>query len=303
MAAGTVSYTGRFAPSPTGPLHAGSLLAAVASYLDARANGGRWLLRIEDIDPPREVAGASDAILASLARHGLTWDGDVLWQSQRMDAYRAALRSLEGKGLVFACCCSRSELGPGGNCGGRCRPKPGQATASRLRIDNDLPASTDRFLGPQPAQPGPQDMVLWRKDDLPAYQLAVSVDDGWQGISDVVRGADLLHATPVQRMLIDALEYAPPRYAHLPLLCNEDGRKLSKQTGAPALNEEFPLANLDRALSLLGQPVTAAPDDTPATLLSRAAAVWNPAAAVSAASEKGTSLRLEEAPRHDQSRS
>jgi glutamyl-Q tRNA(Asp) synthetase len=297
MTAGTSGYTGRFAPSPTGPLHAGSLLTAVASFLDARAHDGRWLLRIEDIDPPREMPGASDRILAALTRHGLHWDGEVVWQSRRIAAYEEALASLDSQGLIFDCCCTRAELGPGGNCGERCRPEPGQPVARRLRVREGLPGFDDRFLGPQPAQPGRQDMVLWRKDGLPAYQLAVSVDDGWQGISDVVRGADLLHATGVQRLLLAALGYQPPRYAHVPLLCNDDGRKLSKQTGAPPLDEEKPLENLIAALAMLGQRVEHRPGDTPQQLLARASAQWNPRAAIAAAAAQRSPLRLREAPR------
>lgn len=275
MKEGVSGYTGRFAPSPTGPLHRGSLLTALASFLDARANGGRWLLRIEDIDPPREMAGAAAAIIRSLRCHGLHWDGEIVWQSQRLDAYREALAKLAEAGMLFPCVCTRAELGPGGNCGGRCRPGPHDTVAQRLRIRDGLPGFRDRFCGVQSAQAGARDLVLWRKDGLPAYQLAVSVDDGWQGITEVVRGADLLETTAAQRFLLGALGHVPPTYGHLPLLRGEDGRKLSKQNGAPALDDACALQNLQEALSLLGQtPERGA--GTPERLLARAIDSWAP---------------------------
>jgi len=274
-------YCGRFAPSPTGPLHIGSLLAAVASFLDARAAGGRWLLRIEDIDPPREVPGASDAIIASLQRHGLSWDGDILWQSSRIDAYRDALATLRQRGLIFDCSCTRATLGPGGSCAGRCRPGPGDACAQRLRIVEALQDVDDRFLGPQRCQDmddlPTSDITLWRKDGLPAYQLAVCVDDSWQGVNAVVRGSDLLSQSPVQAYLLTALGCPVPSYAHLPLILGEDGRKLSKQNGARAINDERPLANLRQVLALLGQESAQAEAATPEQLLACATERWTPA--------------------------
>ena len=271
-------YRGRFAPSPTGPLHLGSLLTAVASYLDARAAGGRWLVRVEDIDPPREVPGASAAILESLRRHGLAWDGDVVFQSARTAAYRAALVGLQERGLVFPCACTRARLGPGGSCGGRCAPRPGEACAQRLRLTPPPAGVEDRLQGPVAAEAAVRDIVLWRKDGLPAYALAVTVDDHWQRITDVVRGADLLSHTVVQAQLMTLLGAPVPRYAHLPVLCGEDGRKLSKQNGAPAIDDSQALANLRRVLGLLRQRSAAAGAATPAELLALATDQWQPAA-------------------------
>jgi glutamyl-Q tRNA(Asp) synthetase len=214
-----------------------------------------------------------------------------------MDAYREALEILRDRDLVFPCSCTRSQLGPGGNCGGRCRPAPGDPVAQRLRVVAGLPGFTDCFLGPQPPQPGAQDLVLWRKDDLPAYQLAVSVDDGEDSISDVVRGVDLLETTAAQHLIISALGKTPPRYAHLPLLCDPQGRKLSKQNGAPPLDLSDPLANLQRALERLGQGVRAEPGDCVKRLLERAVSRWNSDAAIAAAGSAGSELRWQEAPR------
>jgi glutamyl-Q tRNA(Asp) synthetase len=271
-------YRGRFAPSPTGPLHLGSLLTAVGSFLDARAAGGTWLLRMEDIDPPREQPGAAEAILASLRQHGLHWDGEVLYQSTRHAAYRAALDDLAAQNLVFPCSCTRATLGPGGSCGGRCKPRAGQPVALRLRLDAALQAWEDGFRGAQPAPAGRADIVLWRKDNLPAYQLAVTVDDRDQCISNVVRGADLIAETALQRHILTRLGATPPHYAHVPLLCAADGRKLSKQNGAPAITDRHALANLRRVLHLLGQGSAAAAADSPEELLRVATDGWTPIA-------------------------
>ena len=262
------SYCGRFAPSPTGPLHFGSLLAALASYLDARAHGGRWLLRVEDIDPPREQPGASRAIIDSLRAHGLDWDGPVCHQHTRGDAYDAALDALERKGLLRRCYCPRRVLGPDGACGGRCGGEGEGPAALRVRVDAAWPtAFEDRFQGPVAATALPEDFVVRRRDGLYAYQLAVVVDDYAQGITDVVRGADLLSVTPRQRYLQACLGYPSPRYAHCPVLLGGDGRKLSKQNHAPPLEDGNAVANLRRALELLAQPpapAAAAPAPTAA---------------------------------------
>lgn len=281
MSAESGVYRGRFAPSPTGPLHLGSLLAALASFLDARAAGGTWLLRIEDIDPPREIAGASERIVNSLRCHGLAWDGDILWQSTRHAAYREALAQLRASGAAFPCSCTRALLGPGGSCGRRCSPARGDHVAWRLEVDSSAydASMSDGFLGQVTAEAGtgtPGDVVIWRKDDLPAYQLAVVVDDIWQQVTHVVRGADLLEQTDVQRYLMGLLGYDPPAYAHLPLLCADDGRKLSKQNGAPGLDDSRPLDNLRLALKLLRQP--AAEAGSPEALLAVAARQWRPRA-------------------------
>lgn len=240
----TPRYRGRFAPTPSGPLHFGSLVAALGSYLDARAGGGEWQLRIEDIDPPRCPAGAADTILAQLEAFGLEWDGEVSWQHRRHAAYQAALERLEALGLAYPCSCSRKQwqsyaVYPGWCRRGVCRPNA--PVAWRLRSDlGEHPARfDDRLQGRlefDPAALG--DAVLKRKDALFAYQLAVVVDDAEQGITDVVRGMDLLDNTPWQRQLQRALGYPAPRYLHLPLVVAANGQKLSKQNHAPALATE-----------------------------------------------------------------
>ncbi|GAB5415617.1 MAG: tRNA glutamyl-Q(34) synthetase GluQRS [Congregibacter sp.] len=251
----------------------GSLLAAVASYLDARAAGGQWLVRIEDIDPPREVAGASDQILRSLQAHGLQWDEDVVYQSSRGDAYDRALEALAQTGRLFRCRCTRAILGPGGSCGRRCAPTDDDATALRFQIDSS-PHFNDRFMGPQPTANSPRDLVLRRKDGLYAYALAVAVDDLWQGITDVVRGRDLLHQTHAQIELMQVMGGQAPRYAHLPLICDTAGVKLSKQAGAQAIDDRKALQNLRIVLEALGQPMAEAACGTVQELLAWATRSW-----------------------------
>jgi glutamyl-Q tRNA(Asp) synthetase len=234
-----VAYVGRFAPSPTGALHLGSLTTAAASFLDARHSGGRWLLRIEDLDTPRVVPGAAAAILGTLESLGFTWDGPVAHQSQRLALYQQALDELARRGQVYSCSCSRRDRGGTddtggytGTCrGGPTRPGP---VATRFRADrNPVPDLEDRLLGKcGPAQAAAGDPILRRRDGLYAYQLAVVVDDADQEVSDVVRGADLLPSTYWQRSLQMALRLPQPRYAHLPLVCEADGSKLSKSAHA-----------------------------------------------------------------------
>ncbi|MEQ6918066.1 tRNA glutamyl-Q(34) synthetase GluQRS [Halomonas aquatica] len=237
-------YSGRFAPTPSGPLHFGSLVAALASFLDARRAGGKWLLRIEDIDPPRCPDGASDTILRQLEAFGLHWDGPVTWQHDHDDAYIDALERLKTLGLAYPCSCSRRQWRDHPVYPGWCRhgiSEPGKPAAWRLRSDLGLRPVVwrDRLFGEQRFDPAALgDVVLKRKDELWAYQLAVVVDDADQGISDVVRGFDLLDNTPWQRQLQHALGYPEPRYLHLPLILGPDGQKLSKQNLAPALPEE-----------------------------------------------------------------
>ncbi|TDB03173.1 tRNA glutamyl-Q(34) synthetase GluQRS [Halomonas marinisediminis] len=234
-------YRGRFAPTPSGPLHFGSLIAALGSFLDARQAGGEWLLRIEDIDPPRCPAGAADEIQRQLEAFGLQWDGPVLWQHARNDAYQAALEHLTDQGLAYPCSCSRKQWRDHPVYPGWCRHgvrEPDKPVAWRLRSDRGLRPVVwqDRLFGEQrfdPARLG--DVVLKRKDGLWAYQLAVVVDDAGQGINNVVRGFDLLDNTPWQRQLQHALGAATPSYLHLPLIIGEGGQKLSKQNLAPAL--------------------------------------------------------------------
>lgn len=262
-------YRGRFAPSPTGPLHFGSLVAAVGSFLDARAHGGEWLLRMEDVDTPRNVAGAAEGILATLEAYGFEWDGPVLWQSTRFDAYAEALQRLIDAGLAYGCGCSRKEIADSGShpaidgglaYPGICRnglPAGRSARAWRLRVNDEVISFIDRLQGAvtQHLESDIGDFVLRRADGLFAYQLAVAVDDEFQAISDIVRGADLLASTPRQIWLQRCLGYATPRYAHLPVASNAAGEKLSKQTLAPALDCRQAGATLVRALDFLGQAV------------------------------------------------
>lgn len=255
------TYRGRFAPTPSGPLHLGSLVAALGSYLDARAAQGEWLVRIEDIDPPRCPPGAADTILRQLEAFGLHWEGDVCWQHQRGEAYAQALEKLKAQGLAYPCSCSRKQWRDHAIYPGWCRngaQATGQPVAWRLRSDLGLrPVNwQDRLFGTQthdPAEYG--DVVLQRKDGLWAYQLAVVVDDAHQGITDVVRGIDLLDNTPWQRQLQVALGYPQPRYLHLPLVVTQEGQKLSKQNLAPALadNTHAIRQQLFKALQLLDQ--------------------------------------------------
>lgn len=261
------AYRGRFAPSPTGPLHFGSLVAAVGSCLDARAHGGEWLVRMEDVDTPRNVPGAAASILATLEAFGFEWDGEVLWQSRRLEAYRAALDDLKARGLAYGCACSRKEIAdsarhPAVDGGlaypGTCRgglPPGRTARAWRLRVPDAEQAFEDRLQGvvSQNLERDVGDFVLLRADGQFAYQLAVVVDDAFQGITDVVRGADLIDSTPRQIHLQHCLEAPTPRYAHLPVATNAAGEKLSKQTLAPALDAARAGAELVRALGFLGQ--------------------------------------------------
>lgn len=258
MSAAT-TLRGRFAPSPTGALHAGSLAAALASWLDARAHGGTWLIRIEDLDPPREVAGAARQILEALAAFGMTSDEPPVYQSSRGALYEEALRRLEDSRLVYGCACSRSDIAAAqqarglpahvypGTCRAGTAGRP--ARALRVRVPDEVIGFVDRSAGPLAQNLAREvgDFVIRRADGLWAYQLAVVVDDGEQRITDVVRGADLLDNTPRQVWLQQALGLPTPRYLHVPVVTNTAGEKLSKQTGATALDLANPLAELERA--------------------------------------------------------
>lgn len=251
------SYIGRFAPSPTGPLHFGSLVAALASYLDARHHNGQWLLRIEDLDPPREQPGATEAIIRCLGDHQLHWDGDILYQSQRLDAYTDTISSLRKQDLVFPCTCTRKALAANpGPYPGTCRHNVNydQAHALRLRTgwaeqaDETLSieqAFDDLIYGHYTCQHPMGDFIVQRKDGLFAYQLAVVVDDIFQNISHVVRGVDLIDSTPSQHFLFSCLNATPPQFAHIPMALNNLGQKLSKQHGAP------PIANLSARQNII----------------------------------------------------
>jgi len=239
--------TGRFAPSPTGPLHLGSLLAAVGSYLDARAHGARWLVRMEDLDTPRVVPGCADQQLRTLEAFGFEWDGEVLYQSTRRDAYRAAIAELSAARRIFACSCSRKELAAGGaddapGYPGTCRAGPRKPGTHSLRFRvSDIPIHfDDLFQGPQHFDLTTcGDVVVQRRDGLASYQLAVVVDDAWQNVTRVVRGADLLASTPWQLDLQSALGLSAPIYGHLPLVVEPDGSKLSKSNRVVPIDASF----------------------------------------------------------------
>jgi glutamyl-Q tRNA(Asp) synthetase len=259
-------YVGRFAPSPTGPLHDGSLLTAVASFLHARQAGGDWLVRIEDIDPPRELPGAAASILRTLESMDLHWDGPVLYQSSRLDAYAAVAASLAERGLAFECSCTRSELRAfaekrgeltsayPGTC--RQRQHHTRPTALRMRVDARGTPFRDALQGAVDGDVllGMGDYVIRRRDGLPAYHLAVVVDDAWQGVSTIVRGNDLLESTAAQRHLQQALDLPAPDYFHVPVIVGADGRKLSKQTGALPVDGRDRSESAAQALALLGAP-------------------------------------------------
>lgn len=295
----TRAYIGRFAPSPSGPLHFGSLVAALASWLDARAAGGKWLLRIEDLDAPRVQPGAADAIQRQLEAFGLAWDGETVFQSARGALYRASLDKLERAGMTYWCGCSRAEIAdsalvfgaaPGAGLApdgarvypGTCRHglAPGKRPrALRLRTVSGPIAFEDRLLGviSQSVESEVGDFVLLRADGQVAYQLAVVVDDAAQGVTEVVRGADLLLSTPRQLHLQRLLGLPTPAYLHHPVVTAADGAKLSKQHRAAPLDLTTPGANLCRALGLLGQrPPAVLATEPVAEVLAWAGSHWDP---------------------------
>ena len=273
-------YIGRFAPSPTGPLHAGSLVAAVASYLDARAHHGRWLIRIEDIDEARTVVGAAEHIIQTLAAFGMESDGDILWQSHRKDRYSTAFNQLGN--AVYACACSRKEIADSrvtfaadgaviypGTCRNGIAPDKA-ARAWRVRVPDATDPHTriqfeDRWQGliEENLADNVGDFVLKRADGFWAYQLAVVVDDAEQGVTNIVRGADLLESTARQIYLQQLLGFREPRYLHVPAVANDRGEKLSKQTGAQPLDTTNPIKALMEAADHLGLRLNAVLHDTP----------------------------------------
>ncbi|MCU1325649.1 MAG: glutamyl-queuosine tRNA(Asp) synthetase [Bryobacterales bacterium] len=247
------TYRGRFAPSPTGPLHFGSLVTAIASYLDARANGGAWLLRLEDVDLPRCIPGADLDIIGTLSAYGFEWDGPIVYQTARTPAYESAFEALRNAGLAYPCSCSRKDIGDAPY-RGVCREgvrDPNRPVAWRVRAD------------------APDDFIIKRSDGFFTYQLAVVVDDAGQRITNVVRGGDLLDSTPRQNWLQRALGYPIPAYLHLPVATNAAGKKLSKQTLAPPLDDPNKEFEISRALRFLGQ--------RPQTSLAAAIPHWNSA--------------------------
>jgi glutamyl-Q tRNA(Asp) synthetase len=278
-------YRGRFAPSPTGPLHFGSLVAAVGSYLEAKTHQGVWLVRMEDLDPPRTTPGAADGILNTLETYGFEWDGPVLYQSHRSEMYEAALARLRESSQLYPCACSRKEIADSAMQGlegpvypGTCREglNGRDARAWRVRTTRENITFTDAIQGDQ-SQSLEQDLgdfILKRADGLYAYQLAVVVDDAAQSITHVVRGADLLDSTSRQIWLQRLLGLPMPHYAHLPVAVNARGEKLSKQTLAQPLDIAKPAAALWDALDFLGQHPPAELRDSLASLWSWAKACW-----------------------------
>ena len=259
----SLPYIGRFAPSPTGPLHFGSLVAALASYLDARSQHGTWLVRMEDIDPPREQPGAAGRILKALEVYGLHWDGEVLYQSQRSEAYEEAIQQLRHQQAIYPCTCSRKQLQPyAGMYPGLCRSVtelPSVPFAWRLNCHDESVEFQDRVQGLQHFDmKALGDFVVQRKEKLFAYQLAVCVDDEFQNISHIVRGYDLIDSTPRQICLQSALGLRKIDYAHIPVIVQDNGDKLSKQNLAPELPLNDPRPLLIKALQALGQTP---PDD------------------------------------------
>lgn len=282
-------YTGRFAPSPSGPLHDGSLVAAMASFLDARAHHGRWLLRIEDIDTPRVAPGADQIILSQLQQLGMRWDGDIIWQSQRLSRYADIYEQLGRQGLIYGCACTRQEIASNALRAGLLgedgeRPYAGTCRAGiaagrsprawRVRMPDEAYAFTDRWVGArtQNVAQAVGDMIVKRADGLFAYQLVVVVDDHDQQVTDIVRGQDLLSSTARQHQLARMLGFMPPRMMHVPLVLDADGRKLSKQNHAQAIDVHNPIKSLQRAWAALGFDVL--PVNTVNDFWDAAVAAW-----------------------------
>lgn len=263
--ASPVPVIGRFAPSPSGALHFGSLLAATASYLDARHQGGHWLLRMDDIDTPRVVPGSIDVIVRSLTSHGFEWHGDIIYQSARHDVYQQALSQLIDTGRVYACDCSRAQLAQrqggdySGHYDGYCRHRQLSLDAPHVSLRLQVPDGQWQFNdliqgNQQGSWSETGDFILYRRDGIMAYHLVCAVDDGVLGITDVIRGADLLHSTPPQRHLQQLLDLPSPRYGHHALALDEvSGIKLSKASNAPALADDQASHNLYLALRFLQQ--------------------------------------------------
>jgi glutamyl-Q tRNA(Asp) synthetase len=283
------AYRGRFAPSPTGPLHLGSLYTALASFLQARSQQGQWHLRIDDADPYRTDRDSVDRIFRALEALGLHWDGPILFQSRRLESYRAALDRLAGEGLVYPCTCSRKELAAlaagrtrdpvyPGTCRNRQIAPRDTSHALRVRAENAGTAFRDRLQGPveQDLERAVGDFVVYRRDRVYAYHLATVLDDAEQGITEIVRGVDLLDSTPRQILLRRYLGLAVPDYAHVPILVDRHGCKLSKQTRAPAVAADRPSATLFELLVLLNQNPPAELNSAPAAdILAWAVANWD----------------------------
>ncbi len=269
-------YIGRFAPSPSGSLHFGSLIAALGSYLRARSLKGKWLVRIEDIDPPREVKGAAADILHTLEAYGFEWDDSLLYQSARLDAYQATIDSLLSQDKAYFCRCTRKIIQEemGGIYDGHCHRLTTRHTEGAVRVVNRASVAefTDTLMGKVSVDNAfaNEDFIIKRSDGLYAYQLAVVLDDAYQGITEVVRGFDLIEASCRQLSLYQTLGLTAPEWLHLPLACLTPGFKLSKQNHAQAIDKQHPQASLNAALSFLGQPSVEL--DTPARMLAQAVA-------------------------------
>ncbi len=290
---------GRFAPSPTGPLHLGSLLAAVGSYLDARSLGARWLLRIEDLDTPRVIPGCADEMLRTLEAFGFEWDGEVLFQSTRREAYREAIAALASAGRIFPCSCTRKDLAAGGTdevhgYPGTCRHGPTRPgpTALRFRVSDARGEFTDLYQGVQEYDLTTcGDVVVERRDGIASYQLAVVVDDAYQGVTRVVRGADLIASTPWQLDLQAALGMPQPIYGHLPLLVEPDGAKLSKSKRSVPLDPSQVAKGLTATLTFLSQtPPPELAQSSVQDVWKWALAHWNPQALAGSASARLSAL-------------
>ena len=280
-------YIGRFAPSPSGPLHLGSLVCALASYLDAKVNGGVWHVRIEDIDPPREQAGATASILETLQKHGMLWDGPIRYQSQQSETYLERLESLNAQGLSYRCICTRKRLNAlGGRYDRFCLSHPAsqdapaavrlsmQACAEQFHAVSQQVRFTDEIQGSEAEDIGGDDFVIHRKDGLFAYQLAVVVDDIDQGITHIVRGTDLIDTTSRQIYLTKLLGGRTPIYAHIPVVVDVNGNKLSKQNHAPAVNNQTARKNVLQACGLMGFDTSGWQDLTIPDMLLRATESW-----------------------------
>ena len=275
----STNYIGRFAPSPTGPLHYGSLVAATASYLQAKHNEGKWYVRIEDIDPPREIQGATDDILATLECYQFEWDQEPLYQSTRLENYRTACDALIEQQLVYACNCSRKDLADNiaktelgkrypGICADKQLPTTDANFNLRVRVQDQAISFHDLHYGLQThnLQNEIGDIVIYRKFNLPSYSLAVVMDDAIQGITEVVRGVDLIAFTPIQIYLCELLQLPVTKFLHIPIIVNQQGQKLSKQTHAPAISKNSCVATLTKSLNDLGQEV---PEDLAKNSLSQ----------------------------------
>lgn len=275
-------YTGRFAPSPSGQLHFGSLVTALASYLDAKHHCGEWLVRMEDIDEPRCIAGTDREILMSLEAHGLKWDGTVMYQSQQHERYKQVLNSLLDDQRAYYCSCTRKMItAMGGIYNGQCRDKnlvPAEhELAVRLKLDGQLLPSTDVIMEDIALSPRPsEDVVIKRRDQLFSYNLVVILDDAYQGVTHIIRGCDLIEVTPLHLSMYEALGFTAPQYGHVPVAAVAPGRKLSKQNHASPINNARALENIAAALQFLGfSDVKTRDFDSVDALLSYAISIWD----------------------------